>query len=152
MQPAVTYVHVSSLACKFASLPCRLSHPSGSLLTLSTSCVPACLMRAGTILCFPLKALLFAPGHGMYVILQDIASPRGETRFRNPPGEFVGTAIMPGAPPLKAVRFPLPRLLSTAPTITSRPFLHRFFSILSNIYFVNAKNLSFIAFGIDNFW
>ena len=38
MQPAVTYVHVSSLVCKFASLACRLSHPSGSLLTLSTSC------------------------------------------------------------------------------------------------------------------
>ena len=37
MQPAVTYVHVSSLVCKFASLSCRLSHPSGSLLTLSTS-------------------------------------------------------------------------------------------------------------------
>ena len=37
MQPAVTYVYVSSLACKFASLSCRLSHPSGSLLTLSTS-------------------------------------------------------------------------------------------------------------------
>ena len=37
MQPAVTYVYVSSLACKFASLSCRLFHPSGSLLTLSTS-------------------------------------------------------------------------------------------------------------------
>ena len=38
MQPAVTYAYVSSLVCKFASLSCRLSHHSGSLLTLSISC------------------------------------------------------------------------------------------------------------------
>ncbi len=37
LRPAVTYVHVSPLGCKFASLSCRLLHPSGSLLTLSTS-------------------------------------------------------------------------------------------------------------------
>ena len=37
LQSAVTYVHVSSLDCKFASLACRLSQRSASLLTLSTS-------------------------------------------------------------------------------------------------------------------
>ena len=37
LHPAVTYVHVSSLGCKFASLACRLSQRSVSLLTLSTS-------------------------------------------------------------------------------------------------------------------
>src|SRR5699024_3895366 len=37
LHPAVTYVHVSSLGCKFASLACRLSQRYGSLLTLSTS-------------------------------------------------------------------------------------------------------------------
>ena len=38
LQSAVTYVQMGSLACKFASLACRLSHHSDSLLTLSTSC------------------------------------------------------------------------------------------------------------------
>src|SRR5699024_5725827 len=37
LHPAVTYVYVSSLGCKFASLACRLSQRSASLLTLSTS-------------------------------------------------------------------------------------------------------------------
>ena len=37
LHPAVTYVHVSSLGCKFASLACGLSQHSGGLLTLSTS-------------------------------------------------------------------------------------------------------------------
>ena len=37
LHPAVTYVHVSSLGCKFASLACGLSQRSASLLTLSTS-------------------------------------------------------------------------------------------------------------------
>ena len=37
LQPAVTYVHVSSLVCKFAPLSCRLSHRSVRMLTLSTS-------------------------------------------------------------------------------------------------------------------
>ena len=36
LQPAFIYVRVSSPACKFASLACRLSHYSASLLTLST--------------------------------------------------------------------------------------------------------------------
>ena len=35
MQPAVTYVHVSSLGCKFASLSCGLSQRPASVLTLS---------------------------------------------------------------------------------------------------------------------
>ena len=39
MQSVVTYVRARSLACKFVSLACRLSHHSDSLLTLSTSCV-----------------------------------------------------------------------------------------------------------------
>ena len=38
MQSAVAYVQARTLACKFASLACRLSHHSGSLLILSTSC------------------------------------------------------------------------------------------------------------------
>ena len=37
LQPAVTYVQVSSLVCRFASLSCGLWQRSGSLLTLSTS-------------------------------------------------------------------------------------------------------------------
>src|SRR5699024_1949018 len=46
LHPAVTYVYVSSLGCKFASLACGLSQRSASLLTLSTSCrVPAVLRR-----------------------------------------------------------------------------------------------------------
>ena len=31
LQPAVTYVYVSSLVCKFASLPCRLFQPLQSV-------------------------------------------------------------------------------------------------------------------------
>ena len=34
LQAAVTYVYVSSLACKFAFLSCRLSHCSGRMLSL----------------------------------------------------------------------------------------------------------------------
>ena len=37
LHPAVTYVHVSPLGCKFASLACGFSHHSVSLTTLSTS-------------------------------------------------------------------------------------------------------------------
>ena len=37
LHPAVTYVYVSSLGCKSASLACGPSHRSASLLTLSTS-------------------------------------------------------------------------------------------------------------------
>ena len=37
LHPAVTYVYVSSLGCKIASLSCRLSYPSGTLFASLTS-------------------------------------------------------------------------------------------------------------------
>ena len=46
LHPAVTYVYVSSLGCKFAFLACGLFQRSDSLPTLSTSC-PAGRVPAG---------------------------------------------------------------------------------------------------------
>ena len=60
LHPAVTYVYVSSLGCKFASLACGLSHRSASLLTLSTSWPPCpagqgCAAGVRIRRCLPLR-------------------------------------------------------------------------------------------------
>ena len=58
LQSAVTCVQVRSLACKFASLACRLSQHSGGLLTLSTSCAVSSLEESQNLQDFaPLATL-----------------------------------------------------------------------------------------------